>query len=294
MKRSNKSESGSSQLLKEEKKMGRLQDKITVITGGATGIGKATAEVFAAEGAIVLIADIKQEELNATVDQINKSGGNAKGFQVNVSKEEAVQAFANQVKEEYGAVYALFNNAGIDQEGGKVHEYPVDLFDEIIETDLRGTFLVSKYFIPLMLKDGGAIVNNASMSGSFADLNRSGYNAAKGGIINFTKSLAIEYGRSGIRANSVSPGTIETPLIDHLAGSKEEESGKQFRETNKWLAPLGRLGDPKEIATTVLFLVSSDSSYLTGQDIVVDGGITAYTWPGKMVMDDSWKKTTED
>lgn len=274
--------------------MGKLQDKVTVITGGATGIGKATAEVFAAEGAIVLIADVKQEELKETVAGINKNGGNAKSFQVNIAKEEEVKAFANQVKEEYGTVYALFNNAGTDQEGGKVHEYPVELFDEITQTDLRGTFLMSKYFIPLMLKNGGAIVNNASMSGSFADLNRSGYNAAKGGIINFTKSIAIEYGRLGIRANSVSPGTIETPLIDQLAGTKEEKSGKQFREANRWLAPLGRLGDPKEIATTVLFLVSSDSSYLTGQDIVVDGGITAYTWPGKMVMDDSWKETTED
>lgn len=274
--------------------MGKLRDKVTVITGGATGIGKATAEVFAAEGAIVLIVDIKQEELQKTVAQINGNGGNAKGFQVNIAQDAEVKAFANQVKDEYGTVYALFNNAGTDQEGGKVHEYPVELFDEITQTDLRGTFLMSKYFIPLMLKNGGAIVNNASMSGSFADLNRSGYNAAKGGIINFTKSIAIEYGRLGIRANSVSPGTIETPLIDHLAGTKEEESGKQFREANKWLAPLGRLGDPKEIATTVLFLVSSDSSYLTGQDIVVDGGITAYTWPGKMVMDDSWKKTTEE
>ncbi|WP_416144612.1 SDR family oxidoreductase [Planococcus koreensis] len=274
--------------------MGRLQDQVTVITGGATGIGKATAEVFAAEGATVLIADIKQEELQETVDQINKNGGKAKSFSVNIAKEEEVKNFANQVKEEYGTIHALFNNAGIDEEGGKVHEYPVSLFDEIMETDLRGTFLVSKYFVPLMLDNGGAIVNNASMSGSFADLNRSGYNAAKGGIINFTKSLAIEYGRSGIRANSVSPGTIETPLIDKLAGPRDDESGKEFRESNRWLAPLGRLGDPKEIATTVLFLVSSDSSYLTGQDIVVDGGITAYTWPGKMVMDDSWKKTTED
>ena len=274
--------------------MGRLQDQVTVITGGATGIGKATAEVFAAEGATVLIADIKQEELQETVDQINKNGGKAKSFSVNIAKEEEVKNFANQVKEEYGTIHALFNNAGIDEEGGKVHEYPVSLFDEIMETDLRGTFLVSKYFVPLLLDNGGAIVNNASMSGSFADLNRSGYNAAKGGIINFTKSLAIEYGRSGIRANSVSPGTIETPLIDKLAGPRDDESGKEFRESNRWLAPLGRLGDPKEIATTVLFLVSSDSSYLTGQDIVVDGGITAYTWPGKMVMDDSWKKTTED
>ena len=272
--------------------MGKLQDKVTVVTGAATGIGKATAELFAQEGAIVLLADIKEEALQETVAKINENGGTAKSFQVNIAKEEDVTSFANQVKEQYGTVYALFNNAGIDQEGGKVHEYPVDLFDEITATDLRGTFLMSKYFIPLMMDNGGAIVNNASMSGSFADLDRSGYNAAKGGIINFTKSIAIEYGRSGIRANSVSPGTIETPLIDELAGSKEEEAGREFRESNRWLAPLGRLGLPKEIATTVLFLVSSDSSYLTGQDLVVDGGLTAYTWPGKMVMDDSWKKTT--
>ncbi len=131
------------------------------------------------------------------------------------------------------------------------------------------------------------------MSGSFADLDRSGYNAAKGGIINFTKATAIDYGRQGIRANSVSPGTIETPLIDELSGSKEEEQGKAFRESNKWLAPMGRLGAPDEIAKAVLFLVSDDSSYITGQDLIVDGGLTAYTWPGKMVMDDSWKETTQ-
>lgn len=273
--------------------MGKLKNKVAVITGGATGIGEATAKVFADEGATVLIADIKKDELKETVTTINNNGGKAKSFEVDVSKEENVKAFADQVKEEYGTIDALFNNAGTDQEGGKVHEYPVELFDSIQQTDLRGTFLMSKFFIPLMIEKGGAIVNNASMSGSFADLDRSGYNAAKGGIVNFTKSIAIEYGRAGIRANSVSPGTIETPLIDKLAGTKEEEAGREFRESNKWLTPLGRLGEPKEIATTVLFLVSDDSSYLTGQDITVDGGLTAYTWPGKMVMDDSWKETTE-
>ncbi|WP_153465500.1 SDR family oxidoreductase [Sediminibacillus terrae] len=273
--------------------MGKLNDKVAVITGGATGIGEATAKVFANEGATVVIADIKQEELEGTAKEIRDNGGTVKTYRVDVSKEEEVEGFADQVKEEFGRIDALFNNAGTDQEGGKVHEYQVELFDEIQQTDLRGTFLMSRYFIPLMLDKGGAIVNNASMSGSFADLDRSGYNAAKGAIINFTKSIAIDYGRQGIRANSVSPGTIETPLIDKLAGTKEEKSGRQFRESNKWLAPLGRLGDPEEIATAVLFLVSDDSSYMTGQDMIVDGGITAYTWPGKMVMDDSWKNTTE-
>ncbi|MFB1099691.1 SDR family oxidoreductase [Terribacillus sp. JSM ZJ617] len=274
--------------------LGKLDDRIAVVTGGATGIGRATASLFAKEGAIVLVADIKKDEMTGLVESILSDGGKAEAFEVDVSDEDSVKKFADQVKDAYGKVDVLFNNAGIDQEGGKVHEYPIELFDSIQKTDLRGTFLMSKFLIPLMLENGkGAIVNNASMSGSFADLDRSGYNAAKGGIINFTKATAIDYGRQGIRANSVSPGTIETPLIDELTGSKEEEQGKAFRESNKWLAPMGRLGAPEEIAKAVLFLVSDDSSYITGQDLIVDGGLTAYTWPGKMVMDDSWKETTQ-
>ncbi|MEC0303649.1 SDR family oxidoreductase [Terribacillus saccharophilus] len=274
--------------------MGKLDNRITVVTGGATGIGRATASLFAEEGATVLVADIKKDEMTDLVESIQSAGGKAEAYEIDVSDEDSVKQFADQVKTSYGKVDVLFNNAGIDQEGGKVHEYPIELFDSIQKTDLRGTFLMSKFLIPLMLENGkGAIVNNASMSGSFADLDRSGYNAAKGGIINFTKATAIDYGRQGIRANSVSPGTIETPLIDELSGSKEEEQGKAFRESNKWLAPMGRLGAPDEIAKAVLFLVSDDSSYITGQDLIVDGGLTAYTWPGKMVMDESWKETTQ-
>nr|WP_318540679.1 SDR family oxidoreductase [Terribacillus saccharophilus] len=274
--------------------MGKLDNRITVVTGGATGIGRATASLFAEEGATVLVADIKKDEMTDLVEAIQSAGGKAEAYEIDVSDEDSVKQFADQVKNSYGKVDVLFNNAGIDQEGGKVHEYPIELFDSIQKTDLRGTFLMSKFLIPLMLENGkGAIVNNASMSGSFADLDRSGYNAAKGGIINFTKATAIDYGRQGIRANSVSPGTIETPLIDELSGSKEEEQGKAFRESNKWLAPMGRLGAPDEIAKAVLFLVSDDSSYITGQDLIVDGGLTAYTWPGKMVMDESWKETTQ-
>ncbi|MFP7494686.1 SDR family oxidoreductase [Terribacillus saccharophilus] len=274
--------------------MGKLANQIAVVTGGATGIGRATAALFAKEGATVLVADIKKEDMTDLVNDITSGGGSAEAFEVDVTDDKNIQRFADHIKETYGKIDVLFNNAGIDQEGGKVHEYPVELFDSIQKTDLRGTFLMSKFLIPLMLENGkGAIVNNASMSGSFADLDRSGYNAAKGGIINFTKATAIDYGRQGIRANSVSPGTIETPLIDELAGSEEEDQGKEFRESNKWLAPLGRLGVPEEIAKTVLFLVSDDSSYITGQDLIVDGGLTAYTWPGKMVMDNSWKETTE-
>ncbi len=280
--------------MKELLALGKLDNRIAVVTGGATGIGRATASLFAEEGATVLVADIKKDAMTDLIESIQSAGGKAEAYEIDVSDENSVKLFADQVKDSYGKLDVLFNNAGIDQEGGKVHEYPIELFDSIQKTDLRGTFLMSKFLIPLMLENGkGTIVNNASMSGSFADLDRSGYNAAKGGIINFTKATAIDYGRQGIRANSVSPGTIETPLIDELSGSKEEEQGKAFRESNKWLAPMGRLGAPDEIAKAVLFLVSDDSSYITGQDLIVDGGLTAYTWPGKMVMDDSWKQTTQ-
>lgn len=272
--------------------MGRLDFKIAVVTGSATGIGEGTVKLFAKEGATVICADINDEQVQKTVEEINKSGGKAEGYHVDVASEESVSAFAEQLKHKYEHIDVLFNNAGVDEEGGKVHEYPVELFDKIIAVDLRGTFLVSKYLLPLMMKRGGSIINTSSMSGRAADLNRSGYNAAKGGITNFTRATAIDYARDGIRVNSISPGTIETPLIDTLAGSKEEVSGKEFREANKWITPLGRLGKPEDVANLALFLASDESSYITGEDITVDGGIMAYTWPGKMLIEKGWKETT--
>ena len=273
--------------------MGRLDQKIAVITGSATGIGQATALVFAEQGATVICADVSLEKAQQTVEQITQQGGKAEAVHVDVSDVESVEQLAKHIKETYGTVDVLFNNAGIDEQGGKVHEYPIDLFDRIIAVDLRGTFLVSKFLIPLMLDNGGSIINTSSMSGRAADLNRSGYNAAKGGIANFTRAMAIDYARHGIRVNSLSPGTIETPLIDTLVGEKEKEQGKQFRDANAWITPLGRLGKPREMATVALFLASDDSSYVTGEDITADGGIMAYTWPGEMLIDSKWKDEAE-
>ncbi|WP_214772339.1 SDR family oxidoreductase [Exiguobacterium sp. s39] len=273
--------------------MGRLDQKVAVITGSATGIGQATALVFAEQGATVVCADVSLEKAQQTVEQITQQGGKAEAVHVDVSDVESVEQLAKHVKETYGTIDILFNNAGIDEQGGKVHEYPIDLFDRIIAVDLRGTFLVSKFLIPFMLDNGGSIINTSSMSGRAADLNRSGYNAAKGGIANFTRAMAIDYARHGIRVNSLSPGTIETPLIDTLVGEKEKEQGKQFRDANAWITPLGRLGKPREMATVALFLASDDSSYVTGEDITADGGIMAYTWPGEMLIDSKWKDEAE-
>ena len=159
--------------------------------------------------------------------------------------------------------------------------------------DMRGTFLVTKFLLPLMMEQGGSIINTASFSGQAADLYRSGYNAAKGAVINFTKSIAIEYGRENIRANAIAPGTIETPLVDNLAGTSEDEVGKTFRDNQKWVTPLGRLGKPEEVGKLVAFLASDDSSFITGETVRIDGGVMAYTWPGEMLSDDSWKNSVE-
>ncbi|HLR03238.1 MAG TPA: SDR family oxidoreductase [Virgibacillus sp.] len=273
--------------------MKRLEHYICVISGAATGIGEASAKRFADEGAIVLCADIDEERAKKTVEDIQQAGGRAEAYHLDVSKEKSVKAFAEKVKQTYTTIDVLFNNAGIDRKGGKVHEYPVEAFDDVINVDLRGTFLMSKYLIPLMLEKGGSIINTSSMSGSEADLERVGYNAAKGGVNNMTKATAIDYARQGIRANAIAPGTIETPLVDKMAGTKEDTGGKTFRDAQKWVTPMGRLGKPEEMANIALFLASKESSFVTGQVITGDGGLTAYTWPGEMLFENGWKETTE-
>ncbi|PTI70175.1 SDR family oxidoreductase [Staphylococcus succinus] len=270
--------------------MGRLDHKVAVLTGTSTGIGAATAQILANEGAHVLVADIS-DKVHDIVKKINEAGQKASGYIVDISDEHAVERFAESVKADYGKIDILFNNAGVDNAAGRIHEYPVEVFDKIMGVDLRGTFLMTKFFIPMMMDQGGSIINTASFSGHAADLNRSGYNAAKGGVVNFTRSTAIEYGRENIRANAIAPGTIETPLVDKLTGTAEDEAGKVFRENQKWVTPLGRLGTPEEVGKLVAFLASDDSSFITGESITIDGGVMAYTWPGEMLSDKSWQQT---
>ncbi|WP_314348090.1 SDR family oxidoreductase [Mammaliicoccus vitulinus] len=272
--------------------MGRVENKIAVITGASTGIGFATAMQLASEGAQVICLDIS-DHLEASVKQINDEGYKATAMKVDISKEDEVVSAVKHIEESYRNVHILFNNAGIDHKAGRIHEYPVEVFDDLINVDLRGTFMITKYILPLMFSEGGSIINTASFSGLAADLNRSGYNAAKGGVVNFTKSIAIEYGRENIRANSIAPGTIETPLIDSLVGGQEDEAGVNFRENQKWVTPLGRLGKPEEVAKLVQFLASDESSFITGENITIDGGVMSYTWPGDMLSDKSWKESTK-
>lgn len=262
--------------------MGRLESKFAVVSGAGSGIGKATSLIFAQEGAHVICADINLEAAEAVVKEIKENNGEATALYVDVANEKGVIEFAEQCQEKFGRVDVLFNNAGIDTAGGKLHEYKTELWDKIMAVDLRGTFLVSKYIIPLMLDNGGSIINCSSVSGIGADFNRSGYNAAKGGVHNLTKTMAIDYARDGIRVNQIAPGTIDTPLIEQILG---EEGAKKFKKSYELVDPMGRLGRPEEVGKVVLFLASDDSSYVTGESILIDGGHMAYTWPGELLSD---------
>ncbi len=230
------------------------------------------------------------EAVSETVDKIKSNGDNAKAYNVDISDEQQVVDFVSDIKEQFGRIDVLFNNAGVDNAAGRIHEYPLDVYDKIMNVDMRGTFFNDENDFTF---NDGSIVNTSSFSGQEADLYRSGYNAAKGAVINFTKSIAIEYGRDSIRANAIAPGTIETPLVDKLTGTSEDDAGKTFRENQKWMTPLGRLGKPEEVAKLVVFLASDESSFITGETIRIDGGVMAYTWSGEMLSDDSWKRTLE-
>lgn len=265
--------------------MQRYENRRAVITGTATGLGRAIAQRLAAEGARLELVDIDRDGLTGTQAAVHgQSPQTQVGLHlVDVADEAAVQELARTLGED-GPVHVLVNNAGVDSRGGKVHEYPTELFDRIIAVDLKGTFLMTKHLVPLMFDaEDPAIVNMASFSGLAADFDRSGYNAAKGGVVNFTRATAVDYGEQGIRANAVCPGTIETPLIDKLAGSEDEAEGRKFREDQTRVTPLRRLGDPSEIGAAVAFLGSSDASFITGQTLTVDGGVMAYTWPQAML-----------
>ncbi len=262
--------------------MDRLSGKTCIVTGAGSGIGRATALLFAKEGGRVLCGDINEEAVRQVVEEIRAKGGSAESLMVDVAEEASVRQFAKEVNTIADHVDVLFNNAGIDTAGGKLHEYSIELWDRIMNVDLRGTFLVSKFIIPMMLAHGGAIINCSSVSGLAADYNRAGYNAAKGGVTNLTKTMAIDYARSGIRVNAIAPGTIDTPIIEKILG---EDQGAEFRRVYEWVDPMGRLGRPEEVASVVLFLASEDSSYVTGECITIDGGHMAYTWPGMALAD---------
>ena len=248
----------------------QLEGKVAIITGAATGIGRATALLFAGEGASVVIADVNEDDAQRTVANIEDEGGSARFVQADVSEAEDVQALMERAAEEMGGIDVIVNNAGA-QRSGVVTEFEESEWDLLMRVNPRSCFLGAKYGVPrLRERGGGSIVNVSSLAGLKGGPGMTAYSASKGAIIAFTRALAEELAPDNIRANSVCPGWIDTPFnepaIEFMGGRAQQE------EMVQQTVPLKRQGTPEEIAPGILYLASDASSYVTGQELVIDGG----------------------
>ncbi|HEV8659411.1 MAG TPA: glucose 1-dehydrogenase [Thermoanaerobaculia bacterium] len=252
----------------------RLANKVALITGGGSGIGKASCLLFAREGAKVVVVDVKKESAEATANEI---GGQAKAFAADVSKAKDAEAMVKFAEESFGKLNIVFNNAGVfHPKDESVTTTPEDIWDMVIDINLKGVFFGCKYAIPALLRaGGGSIINTASFVAVMgAAVPQIAYTASKGGVLAMTREIAIEFARKNIRANSLCPGPVETPLLAELLA---DPARRQRRLVH---IPPGRFARAEEMANAALFLASDESSYVNGTTFLVDGGITgAYITP---------------
>jgi len=242
----------------------RFEGRVAVITGAASGIGAATARLMAREGARLVLGDISEDGVAAIAKELG-----ATGVTGDVSKQTDVEALIKAAVDTHGRIDVLFNNAGIGSYGNSV-EMEAEQWERVIAIDLHSVFYACKAAIPHM-PEGSAIVNTASISGLGGDYRFAAYNAAKGAVINYTRALAMDHAKAGIRVNALCPGLVDTPItsdLNHIPGLRED-----------WLSriPMGRAAKPEEMAAVVAFLASDDASYVTGSIMVADGGTTACT-----------------
>ena len=248
----------------------RLENKVALISGGARGMGAVEAKLFAKEGAKVVIADVLEDEGKQTEAEIIEAGGQCLSVKLDVTSEETwVQAVSATVTR-FGKLDILVNNAGIFPLGN-VEETTVETWDRVMAINGKGVFLGTKAAIPEMRKaGGGSIINLSSVAGLIGSARAAAYGATKGAVRIFTKSTAVQYAKDGIRANSIHPGIIDTPMTAPTILTDESSRQAQMART-----PLGRLGQSEDVAYGVLFLASDESSFMTGSELVIDGGLTA-------------------
>jgi NAD(P)-dependent dehydrogenase (short-subunit alcohol dehydrogenase family) len=252
----------------------RVRGKVAIVTGGASGIGEASAKLLAGEGAQVAITDIDDKNGNRVIAEIKTSGGVADFYHMDVTKEDDIEQTFADIYRKYGKLHILVNSAGIPGYPKPTHETSSAEWDRVIDINLKGTFLCVKYAVPYILKtgSGGSVVNLSSMLGLIGGGDPV-YHASKGGVRLLTKSDASVYARDNIRFNSVHPGYILTPLFRGFAAHNpagEEAFFKEFAEK----IPMGRLGTAEDVANGILFLASDESSYITGSEMVIDGAMS--------------------
>ena len=250
----------------------RLEDKVTIVTGGGSGMGRVAAELFAREGARVVVADFVEEAGSATVDGVRAAGGEATFVRTDVSTEDDARRMVQHAVATYGRVDALYNNAGIMPEADhSVIDTSVEDWDRVMAVNVRGVFLGCKYAIPKMVEQGsGSIINISSFVALMGCSNpQDAYTASKGAVLALTKSLAVQFAPKGVRTNAICPGPVETPLLmDWLV---KDEEAKRIRLARN---PTGRFGKPEEIVHMAIYLASDESCWTNGAAMVVDGGIT--------------------
>ena len=251
--------------------MARLDGKVALISGGARGMGATEARLFAREGAAVVIGDILDEDGEATAASIAADGGRCRYVHLDVTQEAEWQAAVVEAVSQFGSLDVLVNNAGIGSSSFQIHEEPIELWDRTMDVNLKGVFLGTRTAIPAMLDaGGGSIINISSQLGIVGvPYNGSAYQTSKGGVRIFTKAAALQYADRGIRVNSVHPGPIVTEMT--RAGRNDPDR----LATMMSRIPMGRYGEPEEVANAVLYLASDESSFVTGSEVVVDGGWTA-------------------
>ena len=250
----------------------RLANKVALITGGGSGIGKESCLLFAREGAKVVVVDLKLEAAEATATAIKAAGGEAKAFAADVSKAKDSEAMVAFAEKTYGLLNVVFNNAGVfHPDDDSVTNTSEEIWDMVINVNLKGVFLGCKYAVPALLRaGGGSIINTASFVAIMgAAAPQIAYTASKGGVLSMTREIAVEFARKNIRANSLCPGPVETPL---LAALLSDPARRQRRLVH---IPPGRFARPEEMANSALFLASDESSFVNGTSFLVDGGITA-------------------
>jgi NAD(P)-dependent dehydrogenase (short-subunit alcohol dehydrogenase family) len=245
--------------------------KVAIVTGGNSGIGRATAIALAREGAKVTVAARRASEGEETVRLVKEAGSDAIFVKTDVAIENDVRSLVEKTVDTYGRLDYAVNNAGIGEKMTPLVEQTSEKFDQIMNTNVRGVWLSMKYEIPMMIKNGGgAIVNTSSGAGLVGFPQMPVYIASKHAVLGLTKSAALEYAKSGIRINAIAPGGVETDMLMQTVGNDP-----QFIETFKSMHPIGRFGDPKEIANTIVWLLSDKASFVLGHTLLVDGGIVS-------------------